>query len=231
MSRVPIEVFEVVIDQADTPSLHHLSLTCKTFLPRARYHLFSSILIHTIQQMECSRDFFDSIPWIFPLVRKVVLSVLVPPNSSTRNVPMLDIVPHHLLSKCPNLRMWTIGVSQANTTGIPSAPAKTWLSLNRFALSYYQRYGGRIQNLELFDIPFDDISDFTGLVSAVNGIQSLVCSHIRFRTAKELRTFGSLYNARANAVTVSSKGRSRLLKIKSLQVSFLIVGVIFETRY
>ena len=49
--QLPIEIFEAVIDQArdNSASLRNLALTCATFLPRSRYHLFSSIIIQPLE--------------------------------------------------------------------------------------------------------------------------------------------------------------------------------------
>lgn len=53
-TMLPMDVLETIIDEArdDTPSLRYLSLSSSAFQSRARYHLFDSILIHTLQQTE-----------------------------------------------------------------------------------------------------------------------------------------------------------------------------------
>lgn len=55
-----------------------LSLTCSAFLPRARYYLFSRIVIRSVQQIEASCQLVDSCPWLLPLVRKVTLPLRFP---------------------------------------------------------------------------------------------------------------------------------------------------------
>ena len=142
--RLPIEVSEAVIDEAsdDTESLRNLSLTCSAFLPRSRYHLFSSICIQTVEQMESSRDFLDMHPWVLPLVNRVALSIKVPDSYSRPNIRVLDVVPVDILTRLPNLFMWTIGpVLQPLREGS--------LSLHRSALSLYWSNSSRIQNLNL----------------------------------------------------------------------------------
>ncbi|KAI1785959.1 quinon protein alcohol dehydrogenase-like superfamily [Ganoderma leucocontextum] len=204
---LPIEVFEAVIDQAsdDTASLRQLSRTCSVFLPRARHHLFSSVQIKTVQQMESSREFLDSRPWFLPLVQKITLSIYVPRTSTVDlDTRLLQVVPLYLLTRLPNLRTWRMEVTE------PSPQfkwPKPWLSLHRSVLSRYRKFGGHIQDLELYDIPFYSISDFIGLVSAVAGIQSLTCSYIWFRMEKE-RNF-SVYGSVV----------PKPLKIKSLHVN------------
>ncbi|KAI1789273.1 hypothetical protein LXA43DRAFT_874868, partial [Ganoderma leucocontextum] len=167
---------EVVIDQASdhVASLRLLSLICSTFQPRARYHLFSSIRIRSVEQMHSAPEFLDAHPWLPPLVQKVSLSP--GPLSGdhwyrgVQNVPLLDVAPVHILSRLQNLRTWKLElVGSPLTTGGP------WLSFHRSALSCYRRYGNHIQNLELSCLPLDDVSDLTGLVSAFTGIQSVTC--------------------------------------------------------
>lgn len=64
------EVIEEVIDQAsdDPLSLRNLLLLCKPLLTRARFHLFAAIVIRNVEQMDSSREFLDSCPWVLPLV-------------------------------------------------------------------------------------------------------------------------------------------------------------------
>ena len=204
----PIEVFEAVIDRAgdDTQSLRHISLTCSAFLPRARYHLFSSIRIRTVEQMECSRNFFDSRPWLHSLVQTITLKISVPLDSSRPNLRLLDIVPVHLLTQFPNLQGWTLGLVEFDIAHLAKLP---YLSFHRSALRCYQRCGGCIRNLELSHIPFNNISDFRRLVSAFTRIYTFTCSMIWFKR------YPSRPDSRSNLVAQAPK-------IEDLRVSFLI---------
>ncbi|PIL30099.1 transporter [Ganoderma sinense ZZ0214-1] len=181
---LPIEILEAIIDQTSdhAESLRRLSLTCKDFLPRARYHLFSTICIRNLQQMEASREFFDSHPWIVRLVQQVTLSVAVGDLDdesalNNPNIRVLDVVPVHLLSKLPSLRSWRMKT-------VPHLPSQVSLSLHRYTLSSYKKHGDRIKDLGLEMIPFDDILDFVGLISAFQGLDSLTCESLRFRTPR-----------------------------------------------
>ena len=210
---LPIDALEAIIDQArdDTLSLRQLSLSCSAFQPRARYYLFSSIVVYDLEQMETSREFLDSRPWLPPLVRKVTLcgtaGQLEPDHRLNRNIRLLDIVPVHLLSRLTNLHTWKM-VKRADGGGNMAAS----VLFHRSALSCYQRYGGRttIQHLELSDIPFEDISDFIRLASAFSTIECLTCSHIWFRTAKQYSS--SIHSPERTVI-------ARQLKLKSLCVS------------
>ena len=148
-----IDVLEAVIDQASdhTPSLRQLSPLCSTFLPRARFRLFTSIRIQTIEQLESSREFLHSRPWLPPLVRNVTLAMAASEDKPSRNFWLLEVVPVHLLTHLPNFRSWRMSVDQTE---------RRPLSLHRSALSCCLKYGVDIQNLYLDHIAFDDMSDF-----------------------------------------------------------------------
>ena len=211
--QAPIEVFETVIDEAsDNPaSLRLLSLTCREFLPRSRYHLFSCVVIRSVEQMESSSSLLDACPWLPPLVRKVVLSVQVPEDNSIPNVRLLDVVPVYLLSRLPNLRTWRMGMREY-TYDRKKGP---WLLLHHSALWRYQKYGGRIQNLELTGITMEDLSDFMGLLLAFTSVHSLTCSRIDFQRPKE-----------PNSPYDSISARNMLAR--SLRIENLVVSV-FDT--
>ncbi len=201
--ELPIEVYEDVIDQAsdDSASLRDLSLTCATFLPRSRYHLFSMIRIRTVEQMESSRDFLDAHPWLLPLVHEVTLSFQVPRDYDKRNVRVIDVVPVHLLTRLPNLRSWRIFSSNTMSS----------LSLHRSVLSLYSRCSSRIPSLDLYFIRFYRLSDFIRLVSAFTSIHTLTCSVIMIRQEEE----------RSPSLYVGGAG----MLARPLQVSTLIVSL------
>ena len=129
--------------------------------------------------MQFFREFLDSCPWIPPLVQRVRL-LEIQSFDRKKNSPvvhLLDVAPVDLLARLPNLR--TLRMMQ-----IPVAidVAEGCLSLHRSTLEYYRRYGGRIRELELIAIVFNNLSDFIGLVSELTSIQCLTCSSISSRT-------------------------------------------------
>ncbi len=210
--ELPIEVYEAVIDQTsdDNASLRDLSLTCAKFLPRSRCHLFRRIRIRTVEQMESSRGFLDAHSWLLPLVHKVTLFSKAPSrdydSKHARNARVLDVVPVHLLTRFPNLRVWAM--EMYDSLDGPS------LSLHRSALSLYSRHSSLIQRLDLCHITFYRFSDFTGLVSAFTSIHTLTCGWIRFwQEVEEEPTDHSLYVRGTGTLSQS-------LQISTLQVSF-----------
>ena len=203
-------MLEAVIDQAgdDVAFLHDLSLICHALLPRARYHLFASILIKTVPKMKSSIEFLDSCPWVLPLVRNVSLSISLSKSDTISNICALDVVPVYFLSRLPNLRTWKMGLN--GFEGIWKRELADLL-LHRSALSCYQRYGSCIRSLELASTPFQLFSHFTGLVSSFTRLESLTCSRIWFRTRHgyEVSPPGSS----------KTTARAKPLRIKHLHVS------------
>ena len=206
--QLPTEVLEAIVDQAsdNTVSLRNLSLTCTTLLPRSRYHLFSGIVIRTVQQLELSPEFLDSCPWLAPLVRKVTLFVTIPRDNSKPNVRLLDVVPIPLLTRLPNLRAWMMGAGDNESANVSPS-----LSLHHYALRCYRKHGGRIRSLELSIIVFHSISDFRGLVSAFTGLDSLTCYGIGFQSREREHADSSPVMAGTSVV--------RPLPISTLKVS------------
>ena len=185
---LPIETYEAVIDHArdDTASLQDLSLVCHGFLPRARYHLFSTVVLGNTQRVEDYAEFIGSHPWVGPLVRKLVHSSFVPIGQSDPIARMLDIVPLHLLCRLPNLHTWEIGMAgiECRSTEVGAViPCRQ----DRIALSSYGSFSYNVRNLELAWVSFEDISDFIELVSTFTGVQRLVCSYISIKSSMESR--------------------------------------------
>ncbi|PIL33748.1 hypothetical protein GSI_04373 [Ganoderma sinense ZZ0214-1] len=181
--RLPIELCEWIIDEArdDPQSLHQLSLACVAFVHRARYHLFTSIIIRNVKQMESYLEFLAEHPWIPARVQKVTLSASIPKDNDKPNIRLLEVIPAHVFNSLPSLQAWSMEVRSSG-----HLPLKTpSLSLHRSVLRWYRRHGSRIRNLELDNISFKDISDFMGLVSSLVNIHGLRCSRISFRTERE----------------------------------------------
>ena len=155
---LPVEIFEAIIDRADddTRSLQNLSLTCHAFLPRARYHLFDTIVLQRSPLVEFFSEFLDTHQWACPLVRKLVhSSSLIPSSDFNSTVHMLNAVPMHLLSRLPNLHTWKMGI-----TGFDEVKTGAWLqSGHRPGLSSSPGYSHHVRNLELAYVPFDTTLD------------------------------------------------------------------------
>ena len=214
--RLPIEVSEAVIDEAsdDTASLCDLSLTCAAFLPRSRFHLWGSIVVRDVKRMVSSCDFFDEHPWLVPLVNKVTLFPKSLPQEyhSKRNIRPLDMVPVHLLTRLPNLRSWAM----AAPLDLTLSRREPSLSLpHRTTLAVYRRYSSRIQSLDLSEIRFYCLSDFTGLLAAFTAVQTLSCASIQFRREPEEELDVSLYVGRTGMLSRPSRVSTLTVSLRS----------------
>ena len=209
---LPTEVIEEVIDRAsdNSDSLRNLSLLCKELLTRARFHLFTGIVIRNVEQMESSREFLDSHPWVPPLVQKVTLAVKIDEDYPKPHIPLLDIIPSYLYSRLPNLHTWKMSTSTPNWSELQAQ-----LSLHPSTVLCYRIHGSHIHTLELASIRIPDISHFVRLVSAFTSLRSLTCSNILVR--KELQT--------PPLDSESIRKLSKPLKTEILSVSFIIINI------
>ena len=212
---LPMEIFEAIIDQAsdDTAVVRRLSLICHAFLPRARYQLFSSVFLQTIQRVESFGEFLDSHPWVRPLVQKLVhSSSFIPIDQFNSTVDLLDAVPIRLLSRLPNLRTWKMGV--------PEDQENAWVPSLQSGPSP-PIYSSHIRNLELAFAYLKHIYVFVDLVSAFTGIHTLACSNIVIASAREIELGPISPHSRSLKVSVSDPQytSSTSLRLGILKVS------------
>ena len=200
---LPLDVLEAIIDRANdnTASLRNLSLTCSAFLPRARYHLFHGIVVQTVQHLESSREFLDSRPWLPTLVQRATLHL-----TAGSKFDVLGVVPVHLISRLPNLRVWRMESDYFQ-------PPR--LSLHRLTTSCLRRYGSGVQDLELSNIFFEHMSDYTGLVSAFTCLQRLTCLNISLPIVDEDYVNSSVLGPETNVRRFAQPPRIRHLHVSS----------------
>ena len=206
---LPEDIIYAIVDQAgsNAASLRKLSLTCSTLRHRARRHLFSGIQIRTMKQMESVREFLDSRPWLPPLVRRVVLSVILYGDHSTPNIWLFDVVPFDLLTRLPNMHDWEMGII-GQTLGPNTVQGR--LSPGRLALCCYAKYGTQINRLELSNVYFGNLLDLTGLLTALRSVRGLTCSDI------------VLIQEKSRSGVSGSKSLNQELGIARLHVSNLV---------
>ncbi|RPD68180.1 WD40 repeat-like protein [Lentinus tigrinus ALCF2SS1-7] len=96
--RVPVEVAERIIDllSDDFYTLRSCALTCRGWLPRARYRLMTSIRILSDEDVSSMDDYFTAHPPIAAAVRSVSVYIVEEPQ-------FLNAFPMVLLSRLPNL--------------------------------------------------------------------------------------------------------------------------------
>ena len=173
---LPTEVFEAIIDQArdHRPSLRHLALSHRAFLPRARYHLFSRIVITSKEKLESVPAFLHPRPWLAPLV------VCVTIRDYVYRTPyrLLDVVPAHLLTQLPNLRRFELESDLTYSEALSAIPSRHLIAHNARALSALRNLSIHIRQLELCRIFFLDADDLVRLLCAFPTLDTLVCTSI-----------------------------------------------------
>lgn len=174
--RLPTEILEAVIDRCreDIASLRHLSLTCHVFLPRARYHLFSTVVLRTPLRADSFRDFLDTHQWVGPIVQTLVHSSAVPDSDSKATTYVCDAVPIHLLSRLPNLHSLRMGIPE-----LDGGQRAVWLHSG----SGRPSYSSCIRNLEVASVYFKNTSAFMELLSMFPGVHTLTCSSVWIKSS------------------------------------------------
>ena len=192
----PIEVFETITDEASDHhcSLRNISLTCRTFLPRARYHLFHSIVITSKEQMFSVPAFLQERPWLLPLVR--VVRLFVGFSRYTRYLyGLLEVVPVPLLTQLPNLYCFDLR-SSTDSRSRPLCPS-------RFTLSALRVYSAPIQHLELSEVAFSGIDELMRYLSAFPNLSCLVYQSARYLPYKLPLSAYCHYSLKLTHLTVS----------------------------
>ena len=172
-TTLPVEVVERIIDLSsnDPRTLSTFSLSCHTFLPRSRRHLFVSIRIRSFEQIRSASAFLDKRPWLPPLVRQVKISACSPGPSSAP-AALLTVVPLPLLTRLPNLCHWTMAQEWYISKGDTLAGV---LSFNRQALTGFQQYTAHIHTLTVRGLQFSSCADMGRFLLAFPNVKTLYC--------------------------------------------------------
>ena len=106
-SFFPVKIEENVIDKSlnDVATLRHCALTCRDWLPRSRFHLFSLIRISTQENIYLFCDLLDANPERQAWIRSITMG---PDRSERRLTCLLETFPLQLLSRLPNFRGWAL---------------------------------------------------------------------------------------------------------------------------
>ena len=100
---LPLEVEENIIDHLHdhTSTLLDCSMVCKSWIPRARFHLFRSISIRYKDELDEICNFLDANPSLRSLVRTVTLSGI-----DFCQPELFEVAPIVLLPKLPHVHQW-----------------------------------------------------------------------------------------------------------------------------
>ena len=172
----PVEVFEHIIDESDDldGSLCRLSLTCRTFLPRARLNLFFRIHIGHKEKLESAPPFLEARAWLPALVCCIKIRDYVLRSPFM----LLMVIPSRLIAILPNLRSMEL-VSDFTGIGLyPEDSYRVKLVYKPSILSIVRKSYAAIRNLELYGLHFRTQADFMGLVCALPHLTILACHQI-----------------------------------------------------
>ena len=168
---LPIDVQEIVIDESadDAHTLRQCALTCRDWLPRSRFHLFSAIRISTQEEIYSFCDLLDAHPERRPLVRSITMA---PGVSEKRQACLVGTFPISLLSRLPKLQGWGL------RSRLPDE--------NRLNVSYHPttlqllRTSSPIVDLRLTALNFVSRYEFLRFVTSFTQLKHLQCDAIDF---------------------------------------------------
>ena len=173
----PTEVEEAVIDQCadDVGTLRHCALTCRRWLPRSRFHLFSAVCVSTPDRLWSFCDVLDA----HPELRCLIESVTMAPGRSVKHPScLLETFPIRLLSRAPNLRRWALR-SSFSTDRMRS------VSFHSATLRQL-RISSSLLNLTLEHLSFTSIAEILRFVCSFRSLRYMRCTRIRFNRRNTL---------------------------------------------
>ena len=218
---IPIEVFEAVVDQAcdHLRSLRAISLTCRTFLPRARVHIFHHIHIKSKEQIHSIPVFFHERLWLLPLVRYITISSDSPTDWQHPN-RLLEVVPVPLFTQLPNLcHLRLIGIGGERRV----------LSLSRLTLSALRIYSAPVRQLELDGVVFPSVDDLMRYLSAFPNLSHLLCGYIMVDAVSPNARLISHYKFKLTRLVVSSP-IDQAYSMTDAGSRGLVIGLFFPTH-
>ncbi|TCD71583.1 hypothetical protein EIP91_007330 [Steccherinum ochraceum] len=167
----PAEIFDSIIDDLrhDHRALHSCALACKSFLPRARYHIFHSINLHRHNHARF-RSLLRVAPHISAYIRKLRLQRLVLPMSQKFVVASANqVVP--ILQET----IWitdTVSNLPVALTAVKRLEMEAARLDGEFAC-YLRMNLPNVQDLRLVQCSFNTVETFFGLSAALTSLQSL----------------------------------------------------------
>ncbi|KAI0696141.1 hypothetical protein C8T65DRAFT_698498 [Cerioporus squamosus] len=170
LPNVPLEVAENIIDQLseDVRSLRSCSLTCRGWLPRARYHLVASICVRSREDLYSICDYFRFHPCMATFVQNLSIS----PIGGEEAHSLLETIPVALLSRLPKLRSYGILGAYALTVRAISFHATTLIHIKTCL---------HVEELTLQLLRFRTTAELARLLIALPRLRRLDCSQLHFK--------------------------------------------------
>ena len=166
--RVPLEIAENIMDNLDTRTLRSCALTCRGWLPRARFQLMASIHISTRDDVTSIDKFLHS----NPLLATAVRSVSVVPISKETAGFLFEAFPVSFLSRLPNLQECRMCDKDPNRFQVINYHPITLIHMKTCLL---------IEELTLYQVMFRTGTDLARLLSSLTHLRHLTCQYVEIR--------------------------------------------------
>lgn len=175
-SSLPPELCDYTIDHLydDAPSLKQCSLTCKSWLPAARFHLFGQAEIHSQNTCDAFYRLLSRTPEIGGLIRQLHISspvwgpVLCAKVKAEGQQPLIMTPP--LFFPFPNVRILSISALTVNMT-----------LHNRWTEGL-----ASVTQLTLHTCFFDNLGQFIDLYHSFPSLETLTLADTRWKSDKPI---------------------------------------------
>ncbi|KAI0353400.1 hypothetical protein OH77DRAFT_1505432 [Trametes cingulata] len=165
---LPVELYELAIDFLDDEeSLKATSLVCRAWLPRSRLNLFRTIELCLPRHLDHLVDLLSNAPHLAEHVEEIdisensLLGLLRPSMAIVARLP-------HALALHPLLQLRRLAVH--NQLWLPTRYSPDYLlSLSRLS---------SVTSLDLFDVTFLTVADFSVILRALHRLRFLSASHL-----------------------------------------------------
>ncbi|KAI1798395.1 hypothetical protein LXA43DRAFT_27924 [Ganoderma leucocontextum] len=166
--KLPIELFELAIDCIDDEkTLRSTSVVCKAWLPRSRFNLFHTIELNLPRHLDSLLDLLASTPDIVPIIKDLSISensifaLFSPAMSIAARFPLS-------LSSYPLVQLRRL--TMHHQLWLPTRYSPDYL----LALSQFTS----ITFLDLFDVSFTTVADFSIVLRALAHLESIHAAHL-----------------------------------------------------
>ncbi|RPD82048.1 hypothetical protein L226DRAFT_607244 [Lentinus tigrinus ALCF2SS1-7] len=171
MSRVPFELSDYIIDflHADSKALNACSLTCRSWAPAARFHLFHSVALQNRDYMTPFQRLLDTSPDLGWYVRQLTVAKFVDtgkvaPAHDQQLPTVVEQALPQIFMHIPSLRTLSLShVDMRCITGLAGLPHP---SVTVLSLSYCQ---------------FDEFADIPALVACFPHLTDLALAGLTWR--------------------------------------------------
>lgn len=172
LPRVPLEVAENIIDNLGrhVDSLRSCALTCRGWLPQARYQLLASIRIRSKEDISSIQDYLSTHPRLTVAVQKLT----VWPHEAEKY--LLAAVPVYFISRLPKLQHYTIRQPTTLDDTLTCFHPRTLRGVKAHLL---------VEELSLHNLVFRTSAELVQLLTALSRLRRLELERVRIEAARD----------------------------------------------